>query len=263
MYCGWRQRPSMYHPDIASDGRSPSVRGRNGFAKDTRTPLRLLSLSRECSDIRSRPAHCSNPRFRPSDRARTGQRRWRIFNAGNPVRMGTSRSWPFWSTTISSKSVKVCSISEFSRARISSVRPNVAVTSENLICDVPREYPCCRANRVAEPMAQVYRKIFSAFVLDLLSSRGRLRPPSCCCANSASVFSPLMAANVTFALNAGEWVRRVRLAIIAPDAAAFSPLLGRNSTYRSVRIWPTTSIIASDPVILLDELPRAWQRVSL
>src|SRR3954467_13249343 len=40
---------------------------------------------------------------------------------------------------------------------------------------------------------------------------------SYCCANSASVFSPLMAARATFALKAGAWVRRIRLAIVAPD----------------------------------------------
>src|ERR1035437_3958222 len=40
---------------------------------------------------------------------------------------------------------------------------------------------------------------------------------SYCCASSASVFSPLMAANATLALNAGEWVRRVRLVMVAPD----------------------------------------------
>src|SRR3954466_1512221 len=33
----------------------------------------------------------------------------------------------------------------------------------------------------------------------------------------ASVFSPLMAARATFALKAGAWVRRIRLAIVAPD----------------------------------------------
>src|SRR3954449_10564979 len=38
-----------------------------------------------------------------------------------------------------------------------------------------------------------------------------------CCANSASVFSPLMAANATFALKAGACVRRVRFVIVAPD----------------------------------------------
>src|SRR5690242_14747215 len=38
-----------------------------------------------------------------------------------------------------------------------------------------------------------------------------------CCANSASVFSPLMAANATFALNAGLCVRRVRFVMLAPD----------------------------------------------
>src|SRR5689334_18073967 len=40
---------------------------------------------------------------------------------------------------------------------------------------------------------------------------------SYCCANSASVFSPLMAAKATFALKAGACVRRTRLVIVAPD----------------------------------------------
>ena len=34
-----------------------------------------------------------------------------------------------------------------------------------------------------------------------------------CCANSASVLSPLMAASATFALKAGLWFRRGRLVI--------------------------------------------------
>jgi hypothetical protein len=35
-----------------------------------------------------------------------------------------------------------------------------------------------------------------------------------CCANSASVFSPLTAAKATFALKAGVWFRRGRLVIV-------------------------------------------------
>src|SRR3954471_7391513 len=38
-----------------------------------------------------------------------------------------------------------------------------------------------------------------------------------CCASSASVFSPLMAANATFALKAGLCARRVRFVMLAPD----------------------------------------------
>src|SRR5271170_7958515 len=55
---------------------------------------------------------------------------------------------------------------------------------------------------------------------------------SYCCASSASVFSPLMAASATFALKAGLWVRRARLAIVAPDpqhsrrSQADFPLIG-------------------------------------
>src|ERR671926_1405366 len=52
-----------------------------------------------------------------------------------------------------------------------------------------------------------------------------------CCANSASVFSPLMAAKATFALRAGLCVRRVRFVMLAPDPRhlrrfqAVSPLI--------------------------------------
>src|SRR4051795_12720345 len=38
-----------------------------------------------------------------------------------------------------------------------------------------------------------------------------------CCAKSASVFSPLRAANATFALTAGLWVGRIRFVMLAPD----------------------------------------------
>src|SRR5271157_2451949 len=36
------------------------------------------------------------------------------------------------------------------------------------------------------------------------------------CANSASVFSPLIAANATLALKPGAWVRRARLVMVSP-----------------------------------------------
>src|ERR1700709_2005861 len=55
---------------------------------------------------------------------------------------------------------------------------------------------------------------------------------SYCCANSASVISPLRAASATFALKDGAWVRRVRLVIFAPDpqhlrrSQAETPLIG-------------------------------------
>src|SRR5271166_3744745 len=45
-----------------------------------------------------------------------------------------------------------------------------------------------------------------------------------------------MAANATFALNAGVWFRRARLVIVSPDSAGTAcPLSGRNSTYRPVQ----------------------------
>src|SRR3954453_22899277 len=55
---------------------------------------------------------------------------------------------------------------------------------------------------------------------------------SYCCANSASVFSPLIAASATLALKAAAWVRRVRLVMFAPDprqlrrSQAEIPLIG-------------------------------------
>src|SRR5271166_1418408 len=55
---------------------------------------------------------------------------------------------------------------------------------------------------------------------------------SYCCANSASVFSPLMAASATFALKAGAWVRRDRFVMVVPDprhprrSQAEIPLIG-------------------------------------
>src|SRR4051812_5310143 len=55
---------------------------------------------------------------------------------------------------------------------------------------------------------------------------------SYCCANSASVFSPLIAASATLALKPGAWVRRVRLLMLGPDprqprrSQAKDPLIG-------------------------------------
>jgi hypothetical protein len=51
-----------------------------------------------------------------------------------------------------------------------------------------------------------------------------------CCANSASVFSPLIAANATFALKADVWFRRALFVIFAPDMRQIMPLSGRKST---------------------------------
>src|SRR4051812_14508585 len=65
-----------------------------------------------------------------------------------------------------------------------------------------------------------------------------------CCASSASVFSPLTAANATFALNAGVWFRRGRLVIASPVRHAYWPLSGRNSTYPAVQISRASSIRA-------------------
>src|SRR3954468_23650251 len=62
-----------------------------------------------------------------------------------------------------------------------------------------------------------------------------------CCASSASVFSPLMAARATFALKAGLWFRRDRRVIVSPARQPSWPLSGRNATYRPVRIRRASS----------------------
>src|SRR3954454_1704257 len=62
-----------------------------------------------------------------------------------------------------------------------------------------------------------------------------------CCASSASVFSPLMAAKATLALEAGLWFRRDRRVIVSPAREPSWPLSGRNSTYRPVRICRASS----------------------
>src|SRR3954465_9783527 len=65
-----------------------------------------------------------------------------------------------------------------------------------------------------------------------------------CCANSASVLSPLTAAKATFALKAGVWFRRGRLVMVSPVRHASWPLSGRNSTYPDVQISRASSLNA-------------------
>jgi len=43
-------------------------------------------------------------------------------------------------------------------------------------------------------------------------------------------------------LNAGLWLRRVRRDMFPSCSAASSPHPGRESTYRPVQFWPTTSM---------------------
>src|SRR5207249_743303 len=64
---------------------------------------------------------------------------------------------------------------------------------------------------------------------------------SYCCASSASVFSPLIAARATFALKAGLWFRRARLLIRDSPVPALMPISGRNSTYHPVQFCRATS----------------------
>src|SRR4029077_18116613 len=60
----------------------------------------------------------------------------------------------------------------------------------------------------------------------------------------ASVRSPLIAASATFALKPGAWLRRGRLLMVSPDSMGTAcPPSGRNSTYPSVQITGTSSIV--------------------
>ena len=53
---------------------------------------------------------------------------------------------------------------------------------------------------------------------------------------ASMVRSPLIAARATLALKSGEWFRRVRFVILAPDSHAQPcALSGRDSTHRTVR----------------------------
>src|SRR6266404_9345437 len=55
-----------------------------------------------------------------------------------------------------------------------------------------------------------------------------------------------MAASATFALKSGEWFRRVRFVIFAPDSHAQPcALSGRNSTYRTDRNCGATSFFSA------------------
>src|SRR5258707_13639170 len=52
-----------------------------------------------------------------------------------------------------------------------------------------------------------------------------------------------MAASATFALKVGVWFRRGRLFMVSPDSLGTAcPLSGRNSTYRPVQIFETSSL---------------------
>src|SRR5215203_6706207 len=76
-----------------------------------------------------------------------------------------------------------------------------------------------------------------------------------CCASSASVFSPLMAARATFALKAGLWFRRDRLVIVSPAREPSRPLSGRNATYPPVRIRRASSESTLLPLAITTSSP--------
>ena len=61
-------------------------------------------------------------------------------------------------------------------------------------------------------------------------------------ASSARVLSPRTAARATFALKAAEWLRRGRLAFLAPvSRGTMMPHSGSDSTYTTVQISGATS----------------------
>src|SRR5438552_5394111 len=80
---------------------------------------------------------------------------------------------------------------------------------------------------------------------------------SYCCASSASVFSPLIAARATFALKAGLWFRRARLLIRDSPVPALMPISGRNSTYHPVQFCRATSVNHTAPTLLRQEIVAA------
>src|SRR6266436_8984098 len=58
-----------------------------------------------------------------------------------------------------------------------------------------------------------------------------------------------MAASATFALKVGVWFRRGRLFMVSPDSLGTAcPLSGRNSTYRPVQIFETSSALGSKTI---------------
>ena len=65
------------------------------------------------------------------------------------------------------------------------------------------------------------------------------RRTSNCSANSASVFSPLTAANATFALKAGLWFRRGRLVMVLSSLSAIMPIMRGSSTHRPCPDFPS------------------------
>src|SRR6185437_3446643 len=84
-----------------------------------------------------------------------------------------------------------------------------------------------------------------------------------CSASCTIVRSPLIAATATLALNAGEWFRRGRLFIVAPDSPTLAcPLSGRNSTYRPVKNFGAGSepVERAKSLVMTDEgLEKAEQ----
>ncbi|WP_420888286.1 GlcG/HbpS family heme-binding protein [Bradyrhizobium elkanii] len=67
--------------------------------------------------------------------------------------------------------------------------------------------------------------------------------------------SPLTAAKATFALNAGECVRRLFFVIFAPDSQQeSSPLSGRKSTQATVRICEASSVAQDGTSLMRAEI---------
>src|SRR6267154_4439958 len=65
-----------------------------------------------------------------------------------------------------------------------------------------------------------------------------------------------MAASATFALKSGEWFRRVRFVIFAPDSHAQPcALSGRDSTHRTDRNSGATSVLTGQRTGFFDSVP--------
>jgi hypothetical protein len=93
-----------------------------------------------------------------------------------------------------------------------------------------RELNLVAAHAVVDDCERIVER-GDAFAGDLLEKELRLFS-----AGSLSVFSPLIAANAAFALKGAVWFRRARLFMVSPDPRRSSPLSGRKSTYRPVKI---------------------------
>ena len=75
-----------------------------------------------------------------------------------------------------------------------------------------------------------------------------------CCANSASVFSPFMAAKATFALKVGVWFRRGLLLIVSPELQAYIARCQADVPLIILSEFPGPPLTAKDGAILSDRV---------